>query len=148
MNKELLHSHCLNLVEDKITLIKNAIKQAQEAANNETKSTAGDKHETGKAMAQLETEKLSNQLTKTDKLKDVLNRIDSKFNSSKIGLGSLIKTNKGLFYIAVGLGKVLIDEQTVFVISPLSPIGKVFMNKSQKDSFQFNGTKYTIEEII
>jgi transcription elongation GreA/GreB family factor len=146
--KNKLFNKCQKLVEQKVDAIKNSLHEAQEAANNETKSSAGDKHETGRAMAQLETEKLSNQLTEALKLEQVLHRINPKQKHQLVALGSLVITNNGNFYLTVSLGKIEIDNQVYFAISPISPIGKLLLAKKEKDSFSFNGKPYIIEDVV
>lgn len=145
--KNKIHQHCINIINKQIAKVKLALNNAQEGANNETKSSAGDKHETGRAMAQLETEKLSTQLNKNEQLLTQLFKIDTSAQLQKIGVGSLVKTNNGLFYIAIGLGKINIEEESVFVISTQSPIGKLLLNKKEKVSFSFNNVFYSIEKI-
>ena len=98
-----LHKLCIDIVEQQLAGIIDALKDAQDGANNETKSSAGDKHETGRAMAQLETEKLTTQLTEANKLKALLQKIDISQKLKTATAGSLVKTNKGLLYISVGL---------------------------------------------
>ena len=146
--KELLHKECVNINSKQILALKNAIKQAQDAANNETKSSAGDKHETGRAMAQLETEKLTTQLSISLKTEEVLNQIDTKLAHTRGSLGSLIITGNGNFYLSVSLGKIIIDDKVFFAISSASPIGKILLTKKEKESFSFNGKSYLIETII
>ena len=77
-----------------------------------------------------------------------MKQINYKNEAGIAGVGSLIKTNSGLFYISIGLGKVTIENKTIFVISAISPIGKLLLNKKEKDSFSFNGNQYHIKEII
>ena len=55
--KEQLYNHCLEIVEKRFEMIQTIITGIQQSLLSETKSTAGDKHETGRAMAQLEQEK-------------------------------------------------------------------------------------------
>lgn len=142
-----IHQACIRLVESRIAIIKQALVEAQNAANNETKSTAGDKHETSRAMAQLETEKLTGQLTEILKTLEVLQRVDTEKAYERIEHGSLILTNKGYFYLSVGLGKVELQKDIAFVISPLSPIGKLLLNKKEKETFSFNNSNYKILSI-
>lgn len=143
-----LHQQCILLVNKKVSELESLLQDAQESANNETKSSAGDKHETARAMAQLETEKLSTQLNDALKLKDLLHQINPEKTSAKVELGSLVKTNKGYFYIAVSLGKLSIEGIEIFVISPIAPIGKLLLTKKEKESFSFNGVQYIIEGVI
>jgi transcription elongation GreA/GreB family factor len=146
--KILLFKACSQIVEQKINTFKNALTEAQEAANNETKSSAGDKHETGRAMAQLETEKLTAQFTEASKLAQTLNQIDISLIHDTVRLGSLIKTNHGNFFIAVSLGKVNVGNADYFVISTISPIGKQLLGLKQNNAFTFNDRGYVIEEIF
>jgi transcription elongation GreA/GreB family factor len=139
---------CKDLVAQKIAVIRDLLNEVQEAANNETKSSAGDKHETGRAMAQLETEKLSTQLADALKLAQTISKINPKSAHQLIGLGSLVITNNGNFYISVSLGKIEIDNKTYFSISNSSPIGKLLLTKKEKDSFSFNNKTYVIENIV
>lgn len=148
MNKLLIHQKCLEIVEGSILAIKLAMQEAQDAANNETKSSAGDKHETARAMAQLETEKLSVQWNEALKLSQVFAQLNPNQKNKQITIGSLVFTNNGYFYIAVSLGKIEVEQETIYVISPVSPIGQLLLTKKEKDSFSLNGINYVIERIV
>ena len=143
-----LHKICYNIAEKRISNIKNILQDVQDAANNETKSSAGDKHETGRAMAQLETEKLSTQLSEALKLEQVLQQINPELEHKIVGLGSLVITNNGSFYISVSLGKIEINDEIYFAISAVSPIGKLLLTKKEKESFSFNGKSYVILSVV
>jgi transcription elongation GreA/GreB family factor len=145
--KKKLHQQCLNIAEERIVSLQNILQETQDAANNETKSSAGDKHETGRAMAQLETEKLTTQLTEALKLKQALSQIKTTSSTNQITIGSVVFTNNGNFYISASIGKLDIDKQSFFAISPASPIGNLLLTKKEKDSFSFNGKSYTILSI-
>tara|TARA_R110000782_G_scaffold251934_1_gene339601 strand:- start:60141 stop:60575 length:435 start_codon:yes stop_codon:yes gene_type:complete len=112
--KKALHQCCLTLAEDRIASLQHILKETQQAANNETKSSAGDKHETGRAMAQLETEKLTSQLTEALNIKQNLAQINPTITSKVVVLGSAVYTNKGNFYIAASIGKVAIENEVFF----------------------------------
>lgn len=145
--KNKLFNECNKMVAEKINAIKNVLTEAQEAANNETKSSAGDKHETGRAMAQLETEKLTTQLAEALKLQQVLDQINPELVHQQVALGSLVITNNGNFYLSVSLGKVEIDHQTYYAISTLSPIAKLLIGLKEEENFPFNGKTYTLKKI-
>ena len=142
-----LHQKCSAIIELRIAELKSIIQEAQIAANNETKSSAGDKHETGRAMAQLETEKLIGQLSEILKTQTTLEKINPDKNNDTIFVGSLVTTNNGVFYISVGIGKIKVNTNSYFVISPISPIGKLLMGLKSKDTFSFNGKSYVIEAV-
>ena len=142
--KTALHQHCLTLAEERIASLQQILKEAQQAANNETKSSAGDKHETGRAMAQLETEKLTTQLSEALNIKQNLAQINPTNTNNTVVLGSIVHTNKGNFYLAASIGKVALESEIFFAISPASPIGKLMLTKKEKESFSLNGSEYTI----
>jgi transcription elongation GreA/GreB family factor len=142
--KKEIHSICLVLIGNKITEVKNQISELNQSFVDEGKSSAGDKHETARAMAQLEIEKLHQQLHQFETQINVLKKLNPDFHSETIQTGSLIKTDKGNFYIAIPLGKV--DD--AMVISAASPLGKEMIGKKNGDEVIFNKMKYKIENIF
>tara|TARA_B100000809_G_scaffold254560_1_gene291903 strand:- start:1046 stop:1498 length:453 start_codon:yes stop_codon:yes gene_type:complete len=145
--KKNLHSKCYEIASKKVNELSSIIQEAQDAANNETKSSAGDKHETGRAMAQLETEKLTKQLSEAFKLEQTLSQINPELKHQQVGLGSLVNTDNGIFYIAASLGKLELENKLYFVISGVSPIGQLLIGLKKNDSFSFNGKAYLINDI-
>lgn len=146
--KEKLVIECEQAHRQKINLLKASLKELDESAKSESKSTAGDKHETGRAMIQLEQEKLGKQLQEAEAQLVEFGKINFSLQSDQIVLGSLIETDKGLFLMATSIGKITVDSKHVFVISQLSPLGKVLLTKKQKDTVIFNGVSYKILSII
>lgn len=142
-----LHQRCVLLTQQKVNELSSILNDAQEAANNETKSSAGDKHETGRAMAQLETEKLTTQLTEAIKIEQTLQQINPNLTNQQVSLGSLVITDSGNFYLAAGLGKIEVDKNTYFVISTAAPIAQQLIGLTKNSSFTFNGKKYNIVEV-
>lgn len=139
MNKEEVYNHCRQLVEQKLASAELAIREAQQAANEETKSSAGDKYETGRAMMHLEQEKLASQRAVALQLKKVLDQINPHQPANKIGLGSLVQTNQGWFFVAAGLGQIVVGGEPCFVISPAAPLGKAVWGIKTGDEVIVNG---------
>ncbi|HEY5327277.1 MAG TPA: 3-oxoacyl-ACP synthase, partial [Mucilaginibacter sp.] len=102
--KKELYSQCLNYVQERMEAAQQAIDEAQRASNDDTKSSAGDKYETGREMMQQETNRNIGQLTEANKLKIALNKINPDAITDKAGAGSLVITNNGNFYVAVSAG--------------------------------------------
>ncbi|WP_028980371.1 3-oxoacyl-ACP synthase [Sporocytophaga myxococcoides] len=142
-----LYELCTAFVEQRIASSQKAIEHAQLAANEETKSSAGDKYETGRAMMQLEIEKQSVQLGEAMKLKQVLSQINPEKTSDSIQSGSLVFTDQGNFYISISAGKLDFEGITYFAISPVSPLGALLMTKKSGDVVQLNGKTFTIRKI-
>lgn len=145
--KEQLYNKFVSIAQQRVTDLELIIKEAQYAANNETKSSAGDKHETGRAMAHLETEKLTNQLGEALKLTELLHKINPQEKHQLIGLGSLVITNNGNFFISASLGKILQNGETYYAISSNSPIGQLLIQKKENNSFSFNTKTYVIKKV-
>lgn len=134
-------------MQERIKRAQDDIRYMQLSANEETKSSAGDKYETGRAMAQLEIEKSSAQLAESLKLKQQLEKISPDQTSPTIQMGSLVNTNQGNFYIAVSIGQLVLNEETYFIISPVSPLAKQLLGLKLHTSFLFQGRNFTIHRI-
>ena len=113
----------------------------------ETKSTAGDKHETALAMLQIEQANVGSQLQDVLEKKSTLEKIDPALQSSKIINGSLVKTDKGYLFVSIALGKATINDNPVTALSPQSPLGKKMLGLSVGDVVEINNNKYMIETI-
>lgn len=146
-HKQKLYALCQEHVQRRIQDISQALKEVQQSADEETKSTAGDKYETARAMAQNEMEKLNAQLQENRKLQQVLEQIDPLRGAPVIQLGSAVKTTQGNFYIAVSAGALGQGKEAYYAISPASPIGTRLMGQKVGSEFQFNQKTYRIEAV-
>ncbi|MFM1876398.1 MAG: hypothetical protein RL266_2135 [Bacteroidota bacterium] len=145
--KAALHKRCLELASEKSDSLEAEMASMRQAAQTESKSTAGDKHETGRAMIHLEQEKLHQQLAEAQSVLAELEQIKLEQNLDTVQKGALVQTNRATFYIAVGLGKISIDGKDIFVVSSQSPIGKQMLGKRSGENFSMNGTEYFITSI-
>lgn len=145
--KEKIYTHYLQLVNEKINLLQQVLGDLKESGANETKSTAGDKHETALAMIQIEQANKRTQLKEATDQKTLLEKINPAVSGIQVSNGSLVKTNKGYFFISVALGKAVVDKITVIAISPQSPLGSNLMRLIAKDTAEINGSQYFIESI-
>ena len=146
--KALLYDHCLQYIDKCITNVQLAMEEARQSGNNETKSSAGDKHETGRALLQLEQEKNTKQLVEMIQLKEKLLKIDASLTSSVVATGSVLLTSNGNFYISIAAGKVEIEGSSYFTISPSSPIAIRFLGLKAGDDAAFNGQTYQIRYVL
>jgi transcription elongation GreA/GreB family factor len=145
--KHKLYSLCREYISQRIETAQQAINAAQNSANEETKSSAGDKYETGRAMMQLEIEKNGVQLAESLKLKHALDQINIERRSEKIQSGSLVITDHDQFFISISAGKFSIDNKTYLAIAPTSPIGMKLIGLRAGDTFAFNAKTYKLLEI-
>ena len=146
--KEKLHKQCQDALNQRLEAIKSTISDIQNSLQSETKSTAGDKHETGRAMLQLELEKAGNQLAEIQKQIEILHKINPEMSYSKVALGSLVKTTVSNYFIGVSVGEITIENETFYAISLSTPIGQLLVSKGVGDNIQFRMQKFTITDIL
>jgi len=139
---------CKSYTEDRIGRIQNNIIRVNDSLLSESKSSAGDKHETGRAMIQLEREKLGHQLYEAEKMRKVLVGITTKTGKINISLGSLVVTSNSAFYISISAGTFIKNKLQIYCVSALSPIGKKLLGKSKGDCFDFNQKTICIKKIL
>jgi ElaB/YqjD/DUF883 family membrane-anchored ribosome-binding protein len=145
--KQKLYQMCLSYVKDRKSLLESSIKDIQQSANEETKSSAGDKYETARAMAQLEIDKHQMQLSEVNKMIQDLARIAVEEHTAYVKLGSLIFTSRGNFYIAINAGQQEVDNQTFFTVSSASPIAQKLIGLKIGDTFTLNRQEFTLLKI-
>lgn len=145
--KQKILQHHLMLLQDKIDVYRDMISGLADDAQNDAKSSAGDKHETALSMMHLEQEKLSAKLQEAIHQKEVLGKIDISLESKKIIMGSLVKANGLQLFISAALPKIIIEGVTVLALSPQSPLGSVLIGKEINDVVEVNGSQFNIISI-
>lgn len=148
MDKTKVHETCLEILEQKIVIARQGMEEAQASANNETKSSAGDKYETGRAMSQRERDLHARQLAELMNMKKTLATVDPRKTCSKVELGALVKTETSVYYISVSLGAVEIENQKFMAISAISPIAQAILNKKANDSFEWMKKETNIFQVL
>ena len=142
---------CLNALRDllvgRIETLQDELKEVIASRDNESKSSAGDKYETGRAMMQLRQEQLEKQLAEQKKNLSLVKDISSRKTAEKIGEGSYIRTNHGMYLIAIGLGPVIRGTETFYSISLASPFGQIIRGLEVNDQFKFREKSYIIKEV-
>jgi len=145
--KKALLAYLHSTIAARITEGEREVASTREARNSDTKSTAGDKHEVGRAMAQIELEQQETQLHRSLQLRAELERINPDRDVPEIGLGSLVITDRGTYFLAIGLGQVTFESEVYFVISLSSPVGILLRDKAMGDSITFNQQNIHIQAV-
>lgn len=146
--KEKIYNYCVDFVSKKQQLIAQIMSENQQSLTSETKSSAGDKHETGRAMVQLEMEKASQQLQEVQQMQLILERVILDQHSKNVCLGSLVKTSVANYYIAIGAGKFTFEGVDYFCISPSAPMAKLLLGKKVGEAFQFQQKEIKITDLF
>lgn len=134
-------------VNNRVSTLEKALDNSRAEMVSESKSTAGDKHETGRAMAQLEQEKLGRQVLSARELQKAIAQIKADDKYDAIQFGSLVKASNGLFFFSVGIGKLMVEGESIFCLTMTSPLGNVLKGKKAGDEIQFNGKIIKIETV-
>jgi hypothetical protein len=131
----------------RIEAAKGAMDQAQEAANGEGKSSAGDKYETSRAMGQLEAGMNARQLDEAQRELAFISGIDAEIIFDTIKTGSIVETEKFLYFISTGLGNLVVDKLNVVFVSPSSPVAKLIEGKKTGDNLSINNQSVKILNV-
>ena len=146
--KEQLYNQCLEFIENRHQTVQNTIKEIQVSLHSETKSSAGDKHETGRAMLQLEREKAGVQLAEIEKTKALLSKVNIENRPKKIGLGSVVFTSKANYFIAISAGELKVNGDNFFAISANTPMGQLLIGKETGDVITFRAQAFEVTEVL
>lgn len=146
--KQHLFSECQKKLNKRLAVLQHKISDLQNSLQSETKSSAGDKHETGRAMLQLEREKAGNQLAELQKQLEILHRINPEALSDKVALGSVVKTTDLNYFIGVSVGEIKLENNSFYAISAATPIGRLLVSKKVGDTIQFRMQEFKIIEIL
>jgi hypothetical protein len=121
----------------KLSYLRTNLQQAIDSRNSDTKSSAGDKFETSREMAQIEIHKIENEILKTQQFITDLFSKDIQF----------IITDKGTFLISIPFGKLMVSGTEVFCISKTAPITSPLINTKVSANFDYRGVAYNVLNI-
>ena len=88
------------------------------------------------------------QLAKIIEERKVLERIDTLCIREDVGFGAVVITNKQKLFVSIGLGKIELDNDQYFAISPMVPIFKAMEGKKSGEKFTFNGQSFNIVDVF
>jgi len=144
MEKSTVLQHLKSLLEERMRVAWDAMEAAQESANDQGKSSMGDKYETSRSMGQLDRNMHARQFEQTRQERMILERLNAGEKSQRVAVGSLLETTAGWFFVAVSLGSVKINEETVLAVSSSSPVGASLLGKEAGNKFDFMKKQHEI----
>jgi len=144
--KQRLTNTCLEQIAKNISSAEQLLQNIIESKLSDTKSSAGDKFETSRERLQAEEDRINAVLMNSKKLEVQLKRLN-KSPCNKVEAGAIVITDKANYFIAIGLGKISIDNKNYYTMSPDAPLSKVMWNKKIGESFALNNTSQKIMEI-
>jgi len=146
--KARLLAHCRAETDARIRGLTDALAGIEASRNAETKSSAGDKFETGRAMMQMEEAKLNRQLAEALTVRNTLDQIKAEGGTDRVAAGSLVATNRGNYFLGVGLGKVTLDKRVFFCTSLESPVGRQLLGKQVGERFEYNELTFEVKGMV
>ena len=144
----------LELIGQRMAAARQAMEQAQEAANSEEKSSAGDKYETGRAMGHLQKDMHARQLAESAKELAKLHAVPTESLCHEGRTGAFVQADGAAFadsvafFISAGLGKQTFNGQTILFLSPRAPIAKQLEKKKPGDKVRFNQKDLVIRDVF
>lgn len=146
MQKEILKDLVLEKIQNKIDVLEALIAETR-ASNNDTKSSMGDKYETGREMLQQEINQQQKQLNEALLAFETVKRINTT-ESSKVVLGALVQVDAAYFYICASAGEIEFNGKKIHTVSLDSPLVKAMMGKSVGEDFILNTQNKSVTAIF
>lgn len=142
-----VHARCMEVLRERMAIALEAVNNAQEAANSEDKSSAGDKYETGRAMGQLDRDMFAKQFAEAEKDFALVKTLNPEISHKEVSKGSLVELNSGIFYLVAGIGNVQTEHGKVLVISTNSPLAVALIGKKKGEEVVLNGRKMVVKAV-
>lgn len=148
ISKVEIHETILKILTNSILQATRDYELARESRDSDTKSSAGDKFETGREMMQREMDKISASIDQSKNQLNFLSKINLNRPYSTVDLGCLIITDQDIYYLSIGLGKIEINSEIIYAISLDSPIGQLFKGKRVGNILEFRGKTLKINQLL
>ncbi len=139
---------CQAHIEARVATAEEALAAARDASQDDTKSSAGDKYETGREMMQQEIDRNERLLAEAKAMKHVLDAINPEEQKSQGGVGAVIETDRGVFFLGPGIGVLDTEQGRVFALSASSPIGRLLLGCKPGDTVRYSNAAYTVSQVF
>ena len=152
MNKDLLHTKqkliklCKDTQRKMVISAKEALNEAQQALNEYGPNK--DRYDSFRDQLIGRRDMFGSQYQKALSDMNVLDRINCQDLKEKVEFGAIIVSDSARFIIAISSGKIEVDGATYYAISPAVPLYKAMEGLRVGDSFEFNGKRQSIKELL
>jgi len=143
--KEKLLIKCIEQQSEVIKQLQQEISDAQKQANDYGQPK--DRYDAFRTKLMRQIELYAIQLDKANVVINTLQKIDIDKKLTEVEFGALVITDKQKLFVSAGLGKVEIDGDKYYAISPHVPIFNALKGKKKGDEVVFNGITFLIEEV-
>ena len=148
MNKKAVCDAVVNqMLNDKDEALRN-LDDLQEALNAESRSTAGDKHDTGRAMIHREIQQVESTLKRVEEAIDSMLRIEqSKQKPNRVAAGVLVETNGPWVLVGVAFGRLELPTCEIVGASSKAPLAQAWHGSVVGDVVNMGPKKWTIKAL-
>jgi hypothetical protein len=143
--KQKILEACLLLQHETIKNLKFEVEEGQKAANEY--GLPKDRYDSFRTQLLRKRDMFAQQLAKANEQLELLMRINPDKNYAMVEFGAVIITNRQNLFISIGLGKIQVEGNVFYAISPAVPIYKAMEGKKVGEEFTFNNITYNIENI-
>ena len=140
-----LLTKCIEQQSEVIRQLQQEIAEAQKQANDYGQPK--DRYDAFRTKLMRQIELYAKQLDKANVVINTLQKIDIDKELTEVEFGAVVITNKQKLFVSAGLGKVEIDGDEYYAISPQVPIFVALKGKKKGDKVVFNGMPLLIKEV-
>lgn len=137
---------CISNHQKTIDNTSEAMKEAQQGADESDQEL--DIYDSHRAQLYRKHDMFAQQLQKALDQLQVLYKIDPDKINQKVEFGSIVKTNKHNVFVSTSVGKISIDGETYFTISPMVPFFQAMKGMQNGEEFEFRGQKFKILDVF
>ncbi|MBT3819164.1 MAG: hypothetical protein HN593_03025 [Lentimicrobiaceae bacterium] len=144
--KEVLLNKCVEQQQKVIDQLQKEIEEAQNQANDYGQPK--DRYDAYRTKLMRQIELFAKQLDKANAVMNTLKIIMPKKQLDMVEFGSLVTTTKQKLFVSAGLGKIDLNGELWYAISPNVPIFNALKGKKVGESIVFKGNTITIKSIL
>lgn len=145
MTRNSIFSLIIAHLTEKKQVLQQSIDDLRAGMANDGKSSAGDKYETSREMAQQEIQQLSIQLSGIQQHLIGLHQLQELATSFTAQHGSVVETDTHYYVLGIPFGQCSVNTKTAVGIGVKAPVYAKFMGKSTEDQLEMGIKK---EQII
>lgn len=146
--KEKVYLAAISQVKEKINLLTEERRAINEGILEDTKSSAGDKFETGREMMSRDLMTITTQIKQATADLEELYRLQAVKNlTESVQEGSLVSLGDALYLISISFGALQVEDKKLFLLSKSSPLGEILLGKKKNDQVEFRGKRIQVTEI-
>ena len=144
--KKKLIDECLDIQHKIVENLQNVMDEAQQGANEYGQPK--DRYDSYRAQLLNQRDLFGGQLEKAANEIKVIKKIDLSRAKEYVSFGAIIITKEQKLFVSISAGKIQIDDEIYFAISPMAPIYQTINKLTKGDTFVFRGKQDEIIDVF